>query len=79
MADRNKIFEIRVGSHLFGTSTPESDEDYFGVFMPGPELLYGFQRCERWTWGSWPRMRRGATPRTRWTGSFTRASGGPTI
>ena len=46
IAERNKIFEIRVGSHLFGTDTEESDLDLFGVFMPSEELLYGFKRCE---------------------------------
>lgn len=46
IAKRNKILEIRVGSHLFGTNTPESDTDWFGIFMPCDEMVYGFQRCE---------------------------------
>jgi len=29
-----KICKIRFGSHLYGTNTPESDEDYIGVFVP---------------------------------------------
>ena len=27
IAEKHRILEIRVGSHLFGTSTPESDLD----------------------------------------------------
>jgi len=46
MAQDNMILKIRVGSHLFGTSTPDSDEDYFGVFMPCDETIFGFQRCD---------------------------------
>lgn len=46
VAQDNAILKIRVGSHLFGTSTPESDEDYLGVFMPPEETVFGFQRCE---------------------------------
>lgn len=42
----NKILEVRVGSHLFGTDTPDSDLDLFGIFMPSEEMVYGFQRCE---------------------------------
>lgn len=41
-----KILEIRVGSHLFGTTTPDSDIDLAGIFMPGRANLFGFQRCE---------------------------------
>lgn len=46
IANKNKILEIRVGSHLFGTDTPDSDLDLFGIFMPSEELVYGFQHCE---------------------------------
>jgi len=28
MATKNKILEYRIGSHLYGTNTPTSDEDY---------------------------------------------------
>lgn len=34
MADRKIIFKCRIGSHLFGTSRPDSDEDFAGVFIP---------------------------------------------
>lgn len=30
----NKICEIKFGSHLYGTSTPESDLDFKGVYLP---------------------------------------------
>lgn len=46
LAQENRILEVRVGSHLFGTDTPDSDLDLFGVFMPWDETLFGFQRCE---------------------------------
>jgi predicted nucleotidyltransferase len=46
IAEENKILEIRVGSHLFGTDTPDSDLDLVGIFMPCEEMVYGFQKCE---------------------------------
>ncbi|HDN26228.1 MAG TPA: hypothetical protein ENG03_03870 [Thioploca sp.] len=46
IADDNKILEIRVGSHLYGTNTPTSDFDYSGVFLPTKALVFGFQRVE---------------------------------
>lgn len=50
MVPRKIIFECRVGSHLYGTNTPESDEDFFGVFMPGSYDLFGLQNCPtEWT------------------------------
>lgn len=36
------IYAIKAGSHLYGTSTPESDEDYRGVFVPGIDRMLGF-------------------------------------
>lgn len=45
-AIEHKILEIRVGSHLFGTSTPESDIDLYGLFMPFDEIIYGSYQCE---------------------------------
>jgi len=46
IADDNKIIEIRVGSHLYGTNTPSSDLDYSGVFLPVKEFVFGFQKVE---------------------------------
>lgn len=37
----NIIYETLVGSHLYGTSTPESDLDIAGVFIPTREQLLG--------------------------------------
>ena len=42
-AEENKILEIRSGSHLYGTNTPESDEDFVGIFMPPEEYVYGLK------------------------------------
>lgn len=44
MVADNKIIRIIVGSNLYGTATPESDEDYMGIFMPNPEYVIGLQR-----------------------------------
>jgi len=43
----NCIFKGIVGSKLYGTDTPESDEDYVGIFMPNKEMLYGLNPCEQ--------------------------------
>ncbi len=45
IAYSNQILRVRVGSHLFGTSTPDSDTDYEGIFMPPVEMLFGFKSC----------------------------------
>lgn len=45
-AEENKILEIRCGSHLYGTNTPESDEDYVGVFLPSIEQVLGFEKVK---------------------------------
>lgn len=34
MKDLNIIVKMKFGSHLYGTSTPESDLDFKGIFMP---------------------------------------------
>ncbi len=46
IANKNKILEIIVGSHLYGTNTPTSDLDYSGVFLPTKEFVFGFRRVE---------------------------------
>lgn len=39
-----KILEIKFGSHLYGTSTPESDLDLKGIYLPeAKEILLGNQ------------------------------------
>lgn len=47
MADRKIIFKCRVGSHLYGTNRPESDEDYYGVFLPSTEDLLSLSPTPR--------------------------------
>lgn len=38
-----EIYKIRTGSHLYGVNTPDSDEDFNGVFLPSKEQLLGFK------------------------------------
>lgn len=48
--NRRIIFKARVGSHLHGTSTPTSDEDFLGIFLPSTNDLVGMQnRPTEWT------------------------------
>lgn len=37
------IFKCVTGSHLYGLNTPESDEDYLGVFVPSLEQYLGLE------------------------------------
>jgi len=46
IAEKNKILVVRTGSHLYGTNTPESDEDFVGIFMPSEEYVYGFKKVD---------------------------------
>ena len=41
------LYKVRVGSFLYGTSTPESDEDYLGVFVPSPKDYLGLNKVEQ--------------------------------
>ena len=43
MAEQNKILVIRTGSHLYGTSVPESDEDFMGLFVAPKEYYLGMK------------------------------------
>ena len=36
----NIIVKMRFGSHLYGTNTEDSDEDFKGIFMPIKEQIY---------------------------------------
>ena len=47
MAEENKILLVRTGSHLYGTNTETSDEDFVGVFIPNEEYILGFKRIEQ--------------------------------
>lgn len=46
IAENNKIIEIKVGSHLYGTQTPHSDIDQAGIFLPPKKFILGIQRVE---------------------------------
>lgn len=38
----NKLFEMKFGSHLYGTSTPASDVDYKSIYLPtAREIVLG--------------------------------------
>ena len=47
MATKNKILEYRIGSHLYGTNTPSSDEDYSGVFIADETYYLGLHSIEQ--------------------------------
>ncbi|NCQ52087.1 hypothetical protein GW796_09370 [archaeon] len=42
-AKENKILEIRVGSHLYGTNIETSDEDFMGIFIAPKEYYLGLK------------------------------------
>jgi len=44
MAKKNCIFFCRVGSHMYGTNTPESDDDFMGVFIPDEDYVLGWNK-----------------------------------
>ena len=52
MALDNCIAIWRTGSHLYGTSTPTSDEDYEGIFIEEPEYIVGIKRCDEADFGT---------------------------
>lgn len=42
LADSQKLIEIKFGSHLYGTNTPESDLDFKGIYLPtAREIVLG--------------------------------------
>jgi predicted nucleotidyltransferase len=45
MALRNCIFFCRTGSQLYGTSTPESDDDFTGIFVPDRDYVIGKKKA----------------------------------
>lgn len=46
LAKERSILKVRVGSHLYGTNTPTSDEDFVGIFIPTAEYLLGLKHIE---------------------------------
>lgn len=43
---KNCIAVLRVGSQLYGTNTPESDDDYIGIYIEPKPYRLGRKRCE---------------------------------
>lgn len=41
--ERKIIFETKVGSHLYGTNRPDSDDDFMGIFLPSTDEFLGLQ------------------------------------
>jgi hypothetical protein len=46
MARNNMLFACPSGSALYGTTTPTSDKDYVGVFIPNEEYLIGLGKVD---------------------------------
>lgn len=44
--EQNTILKIRTGSHLYGTNTPESDEDFSGIFIADEDYYFGLKSIE---------------------------------
>lgn len=44
--EKQKILEIKVGSHLYGTNTEQSDVDYSGIFIPPINYYFGLDKVE---------------------------------
>ena len=47
LANQNQIIKIRTGSHLYGTHTKNSDEDFMGIFIPTKDYVLGINKCEQ--------------------------------
>ena len=47
MAKRNLIYKVRTGSHMYGTRTENSDDDFTGIFIPFKDYVLGLDRCEQ--------------------------------
>jgi predicted nucleotidyltransferase len=47
MAQDNCIFLCRVGSTMYGTNTPESDDDIIGIFIEDINYIVGRKRVEQ--------------------------------
>ncbi|HPJ86777.1 MAG TPA: nucleotidyltransferase domain-containing protein [Candidatus Pacearchaeota archaeon] len=44
--DYEGVLQIRTGSHLYGTNTETSDEDFSGIFLPSKYEVFGFETIE---------------------------------
>lgn len=41
------ILKVKVGSHLYGTNTKRSDNDFIGVFIPSIDYVFGLKKIEQ--------------------------------
>ena len=46
VVEKNKILKIVVGSQLYGTNTPDSDEDYSGIFIAPEDYYFGIRTSD---------------------------------
>lgn len=46
LVEQNKILEVQVGSQVYGTSTPDSDTDYMGIFIASKRFYLGLDKVE---------------------------------
>jgi uncharacterized protein len=58
-AKENAIITIETGSHLYGMSTPESDHDYMGVFLPPVDYIFGLKNVEQVNCGFYSKNEKG--------------------
>uniref|UniRef100_A0A6M3KME8 Putative nucleotidyltransferase n=1 Tax=viral metagenome TaxID=1070528 RepID=A0A6M3KME8_9ZZZZ len=47
IAIENEILRVRSGSHLYGTNTEKSDEDFISIFIPTEDYLLGLNNIEQ--------------------------------
>lgn len=47
LAEKNTILLIKSGSRLYGTTTPDSDEDFVGIFLPDKKHIFGLSAVEQ--------------------------------
>ena len=46
IVNKHTILEVRTGSHLYGTNTPESDEDFVGIFIAPKKFYLGLDKVD---------------------------------
>lgn len=45
--EKNKIYQVIVGSTAYGLNTPKSDVDMKGIFIPNKENYFGLDTCDQ--------------------------------
>lgn len=43
---QNQILKVQNGSKLYGTDTPQSDDDYMGIFVEPPQYLFSLRQAK---------------------------------